>query len=108
MTSPAPDSGVYISPAQTHAEVRRIADGQIRMEGKLDRLLSSQEEHRAAIADHEARLRTQEQTALSEPDVTGLRADVEALKRGRWPMTTIAVLGGLAGTVVAVIALIRP
>lgn len=108
MTSPTPDAGVYISPAQTHAEVRRIADGQIRMEEKLDRLLDDQREHRETIADHETRLRTQERTALTEADVSGIRTDVEALKRNRWPMATIGVLGGLAGTVVAVIALFRP
>ncbi|MFB7617839.1 hypothetical protein [Kitasatospora sp. NPDC056181] len=88
MTSPAPDAGVYISPAQTHAEVRRIADGQIRMEAKLDAILGDQREHRETIADHESRLRR--------------------LEAGRWPLPTIGVLGGLAGTVVAVIALLRP
>lgn len=57
MTSPAPDAGVYISPAQTLAEVRRIADGQIRMEGKIDQILGDQREHRETIADHEQRIR---------------------------------------------------
>lgn len=106
MTSPPPDSGVYISPAQTHAEVRRIADGQIRMEGKLDRLLAGQEEHGAAIADHETRLRTQERTALTEADMAPLRADVEALKRARWPLPTVAALVGLAGVAIALVPLL--
>ncbi|MER5350571.1 hypothetical protein ABT093_09595 [Kitasatospora sp. NPDC002551] len=106
MTSPAPDSGVYISPAQTHAEVRRIADGQIRMEEKLDRLLDDQREHRETIADHETRIRAQERTALTEADVAGMRVDVEALKRGRWPLPTIAVLASLAGVGIALIPLL--
>ncbi|MFJ5070264.1 hypothetical protein ACIQC7_28025 [Kitasatospora sp. NPDC088556] len=57
MTSPAPDAGVYISPAQTLAEVRRIADGQIRMEGKLDRILDDRAEDRETLGDHEQRIR---------------------------------------------------
>ncbi|MGE7432745.1 hypothetical protein [Kitasatospora sp. NPDC001175] len=88
MTTATPPDGVYISPAQTHAEVRRIADGQIRMEAKLDAILGDQREHRETIADHEQRIRR--------------------LESARWPLPTIGVLGGLAGTVVAVIALMRP
>ncbi|MFF1788307.1 hypothetical protein ACFVX9_17840 [Kitasatospora sp. NPDC058243] len=88
MTSPAPDAGVYISPAQTHAEVRRIADGQIRMEAKLDAILGDQREHRETIADHESRLRR--------------------LEANRWPLPTIGAIGGLAGAAAAVIALVRP
>lgn len=108
MSTPAPDVGVYISPAQTHAEVRRIADGQIRMEEKLDRVLSNQAEQRAAIADHEARLRAQEKTALVEADISPLRADIEALKRARWPMTTIGVLAGAVAAGAAVYAAFHP
>ncbi|MFD7410608.1 hypothetical protein [Kitasatospora purpeofusca] len=107
MTSPAPDAGVYISPAQTHAEVRRIADGQIRMEAKLDAILGDQREHRETIADHETRLRAQERTALTEADVAPLRADVEALKRARWPLPTVAALVGVAALGVSLIPLVR-
>ncbi|MFJ6616689.1 hypothetical protein ACIQOW_03770 [Kitasatospora sp. NPDC091335] len=60
MTSPPPDAGVYISPAQTLEEVRRIADGQIRMEGKLDRIIDDRVEDRQAVADHEQRIRSLE------------------------------------------------
>lgn len=42
MSTPVPDPGVHISPAQTHAEVRHIADGQIRIKSKLDAILSDQ------------------------------------------------------------------
>lgn len=88
MTSPTPDAGVYISPAQTHAEVRRIADGQIRMEAKLDAILGDQREHRETIADHESRLRR--------------------LEAGRWPLPTIGALGGIAGAAAAVYAALHP
>ncbi|MFD0405032.1 hypothetical protein [Kitasatospora sp. NPDC127116] len=37
--------------------MRRIADGQIRMEGKIDQILGDQREHRETIADHEQRIR---------------------------------------------------
>lgn len=89
MTAPAPgaDPGVYISPAQTHAEVRRIADGQIRMEAKLDAILGDQREHRETIADHEQRIRR--------------------LEAGRWPLPTVAALTGLAALVVAAIPLVQ-
>lgn len=79
------DLGVYISPAQTHAEVRRIADGQIRMEAKLDEIIGDMRDSRDTLADHETRLRT--------------------LERGRWPLPTIAALVG--GAVTAVFALFQ-
>ncbi|MFE6865998.1 hypothetical protein ACFVFS_05540 [Kitasatospora sp. NPDC057692] len=40
--------------------MRRIADGQIRMEGKLDRLLDDRTEDRETLGDHEQRLRSLE------------------------------------------------
>ncbi|MFD9124368.1 hypothetical protein [Kitasatospora sp. NPDC059571] len=60
MSTPAPDPGVYISPAQTHAEVRRIADGQIRMESKIDAILADQRDYRDTQTDHESRIRSLE------------------------------------------------
>ncbi|WP_457028119.1 hypothetical protein [Kitasatospora sp. P5_F3] len=75
------DPGVYISPAQTHAEVRRIADGQIRMEAKLDAILGDQREHRESLADHETRLRR--------------------LEANRWPLPALGGLVSLAALVVA-------
>ncbi|MFG3228099.1 hypothetical protein ACGF07_25405 [Kitasatospora sp. NPDC048194] len=88
MTSPAPDAGVYISPAQTHAEVRRIADGQIRMEAKLDAILGDQREHRETIADHESRIRR--------------------LEASRWPLPTIGAIVGVVGAAAAAYALVHP
>ncbi|GAA2112386.1 hypothetical protein GCM10009759_55060 [Kitasatospora saccharophila] len=84
---PPPDLGVYISPAQTHAEVRRVADGQIRMEAKLDAILADQREHRETIADHEQRIRR--------------------LEAGRWPLPTIAALAGIGGLVLAAVPLLQ-
>lgn len=42
-----------------------------------------------------------------EAEVAALRAEMEALKRGRWPLPTLGVLGGLVGTVAALISLYR-
>jgi hypothetical protein len=61
---PDPGAGVLIPAEQTYAEVRRIADGQIRMEAKLDAILGDQREHRESIADHEQRLRHLEERRL--------------------------------------------
>ncbi|KIQ67066.1 hypothetical protein TR51_06715 [Kitasatospora griseola] len=71
-----------------------------RLETKLDTVS-------AGIADHETRLRQQEQTALSEADIAQLRADVEALKRGRWPLPALGALTGVAALVVAAVPLVQ-
>ncbi|MQS14531.1 hypothetical protein F7Q99_20245 [Streptomyces kaniharaensis] len=72
-----------------------------RLETKLDAAT-------AGIADHEIRLRTVEQSAVTETDIAQLRADVEALKRHRWPLPTIGALGGVVGAVAAVYAALHP
>ncbi len=41
----------------------------------------------------------------TEKDISDLRADVEALKRNRWPLPTIGVLAGVAGAATGAIAL---
>lgn len=81
MTTAGADPGVYISPAQTHAEVRRIADGQIRMESKIDRWIDDQREHRETTTDHEIRIRR--------------------LEAGRWPLPALGALVSLAALAVA-------
>lgn len=43
----------------------------------------------------------------AEADISALRADVEALKRARWPLPALGVLAALGAVVVAVIALYR-
>ncbi|MEV7871518.1 hypothetical protein AB0P17_36710 [Streptomyces sp. NPDC088124] len=87
MTAPPPDPGVYISPAQTYQEVRDLARTVDRIELKLDEVLNETKDIRSDVADHEARLRT--------------------LERARWPLPTIGVLAGVAGTASGLIALYR-
>ncbi|WP_405799260.1 hypothetical protein [Streptomyces sp. NBC_01506] len=82
-----PDPGVYISPAQTYQEVRDLARTVDRIEAKLDGVLDEQRDIRNDVADHETRLRT--------------------LERARWPLPTVAVLAGAAGTATGVLALLR-
>ncbi|WP_405794131.1 hypothetical protein [Streptomyces sp. NBC_01506] len=82
-----PDPGVYISPAQTYQEVRDLARTVDRIEAKLDGVLGEQTDIRNDVADHETRLRV--------------------LERARWPLPTVAVLAGAAGTATGVLALLR-
>jgi hypothetical protein len=72
-----------------------------RLETKLDTAT-------AGVADHETRIRAVEQTAITEADVAGLRADVESLKRGRWPLPTIGAIGGVVGAIAAIYAMAHP
>ncbi|EST24402.1 hypothetical protein [Streptomyces roseochromogenus] len=71
-----------------------------RLETKLDAAT-------AGIADHETRLRAAEATALTEEDVQHLRADVEALKRNRWPLPAIGALAGVGGAIAGLVALFQ-
>ncbi|MFB6983982.1 hypothetical protein [Streptomyces scopuliridis] len=48
---------------------------------------------------------TLQRTGQVEKDVGELETRVAALERGRWPMPTIGVLAGVAGTAVSLIAL---
>ncbi|GGZ28097.1 hypothetical protein [Streptomyces nitrosporeus] len=81
------DTGVYISPAQMYQEVRSLAQAVGRIEAKLDGVLDETKDIRLDQADHEARLR--------------------ALERARWPLPTIGVLAGVAGTATGLLALLR-
>ncbi|MFD8970557.1 hypothetical protein ACFV0C_37145 [Streptomyces sp. NPDC059568] len=65
-----------------------------RLETKLDTATTG-------IADHETRIRTQEQSAVTQDDIVPLRADVETLKRARWPLPSIAALAAVAAVVIA-------
>ncbi|MFH8380627.1 hypothetical protein ACH4E7_06755 [Kitasatospora sp. NPDC018058] len=47
-------------------------------------------------------------TTQAEADIAQLRAEVEALKRGRWPLPTIGAIGGVVGAITAVYAALHP
>jgi hypothetical protein len=80
-----PDPGVYISTAQMYQEVRDLAQTVGRIESKVDSFLDEAKDIRGDLQDHELRIRT--------------------LERARWPMPTIGVLAGVAGTATGAIAL---
>lgn len=42
----------------------------------------------------------------TEKDIGELRTDVEALKKGRWPLAALGALTGVAGTATGVISLL--
>lgn len=44
-------------------------------------------------------------TTQVEDEVKQLRAEVEALKRNRWPLPTVGVLAGIAGAIAGLMAL---
>ncbi|MFJ2701898.1 hypothetical protein ACIO3R_01700 [Streptomyces sp. NPDC087428] len=81
------DPGVYIPPTQMYQELRSLSDGLTRVETKIDGILSETRDIRTDLGDHEQRLRT--------------------LERARWPLPTIGVLAGVAGTATGVLALLR-
>ncbi|MGW6598513.1 hypothetical protein [Streptomyces sp. NPDC055036] len=67
---------------------------------------------RGAVAEGFATLNgrldtTLQRTGQVEKDIGELETRVAALERARWPMPTIAVLAGVAGTAVGLIALYR-
>lgn len=86
MTAPQ-DPGVYISSSQMYQEMRSPHDAVSRVETKVDGLRDNYAEVTKGVADHETRLRT--------------------LERARWPLPTIGVLAGVAGTATGVLALLR-
>lgn len=42
----------------------------------------------------------------TEKDIGELRTDVEALKKGRWPLAALGALTGVAGTATGVVSLL--
>ncbi|PJN22511.1 hypothetical protein CG736_28375 [Kitasatospora sp. CB02891] len=70
-----------------YEEVRRVADGLVRLEAKLDALVTADRDVGARLDDHEQRLRR--------------------LEAGRWPLPTVAALTSLAALVVAAIPLVQ-
>ena len=65
-----------------------------RVETKLDSASTG-------LADHETRLRSLEQAAVTNADLTSVRSDIESLKRGRWPLPAIGALTGIGALVLA-------
>lgn len=84
---------------------RDIYDALIRLQETVNQLVSQNIGHGDDIRDHETRLRAVEavQPARAIPE---LRAEVEKLKANRWPLPTIGALAGVAGVVVAIVALL--
>jgi hypothetical protein len=70
------EAGIYISLPQMYEEVKTLTQTVGRIEGA---------DLRTSVNDHETRIRS--------------------LERGRWPLPTVGVLGGLAGAVTGAIAL---
>lgn len=103
MTMQPPDPGVYISPAQTYAEVQRLGRLVDQIDGKLDRILDETREIKEDLSDHETRLRALErgETPRQIRDETRLAA----LETRRWPLPTIGAVTGVAGAAVAAVAL---
>lgn len=79
------EAGIYISLPQMYEEVKTLTQTVGRIEGKLDQSLRENADLRTSVNDHEARIRS--------------------LERGRWPLPTVGVLGGLAGAVTGALAL---
>ncbi|GGZ73373.1 hypothetical protein ACFOOM_00810 [Streptomyces echinoruber] len=103
MTTQPPDPGVYISPAQTYAEVQRLGRKVDQIDGKLDRLLEDNREIKRDLSDHESRIRLLElgETPRQQRD----EARLVALETRRWPLPTIGAVTGVAGVATAIIAL---
>jgi hypothetical protein len=70
-----------------YEEVRRIGDGLIRLEAKLDALAADRQDVDTRLTDHEARLRH--------------------LEANRWPLPTISAIGAIIAVVASVAPLIH-
>lgn len=86
MTAP---EGVYISPAQTYAEVQQLVKGMGRLEEKVDRFLDEVKDVRLDVADHESRIRALEHgnTEAQKRDaarITETTSRITALERRVW------------------------
>jgi hypothetical protein len=65
-----------------------------RVETKLDSASTG-------LADHETRLRSLEQAAVTNTELAPLRSDIESLKRGRWPLPALGAVTGIGGLALA-------
>ena len=85
--------------------LKEVYDAVLRLQAIVERQTSQQDEHARDLSDHETRLRVVE---ASQParNIAEIRADVERLKAGRWPLPTIAALAGIGALIVAILAFI--
>ena len=92
-------------------------DGQVARElerlcGALDRFgrdLSEIKTSCAVLVERSDRTEEDVRQLREDTDrkIAALRGELEEFKRGRWPLPSIGALSGVAGAVVAVIALVR-
>lgn len=88
----APEPGIYISPTQMYQEVRALAEGVGRIEGKLDQALRENVDLRGDIQDHEKRLRELE----AQPKTADLNNRVEKVEQQTWRSAgASAVIAGI-------------
>lgn len=73
-------------PLQVVVTAREIYDAVVRLTGRVDVLITQQQEDRRDLQDHEQRIR--------------------GLERGRWPLPSAALLVALASAGAAVVSLI--
>lgn len=81
--------------------LKEVYDAVLRLQAIVERQTSQQDEHGRDLADHETRLRVVE---AAQP--VQLRADVERLKAGRWPLPTITALAAAGALIVAILAFV--
>lgn len=89
MTSP---EGVYISPAQTYAEVQNLVKAMGRLEAKMDRFLDEAKDIRQDVSDHEVRLRAVEHGQTERQRTETARIDAvetrtTSVERRQWAAT---------------------
>lgn len=96
--STAPDggrNGVLVS-------LEAIYDQLIRLAARVDAVLGRHERIEQQMAEHDAELRP---LAGAADRLTDHEARLRQLERGRWPVTSLTVLVGIASVVVAILAL---
>lgn len=87
-----PAEGVYISPAQTYAEVQQLVRGVGQLEAKIDKFLDEAKDIRADINDHEIRLRALEHGQSERQRTETVRIDtaetrITTVERKVWAAT---------------------
>jgi hypothetical protein len=98
-----PDQGVYISSAQTYAEVLKLIRKVDLLDSKLDQILEETREIKGDLSAQEARIRSIElgETERQRRDA----ARLNSLEARRWPLPAVGALSGLAGAVTGAVAL---